>query len=167
MQRVLCLLYRRVFRMILDELGYCFCSLVDSTLEEYRVGTRGDVLQAFSDHRLSEHRGGGCTVTGNVVGLGSDFFDELGSQVLELVLKVYFLGDRDTIVRDGWRTPALLDDNVPTLWTKRDPDGIGNFVDSSSSALRASSLNFNSLGIVSPSSQFSIFAKMSLASMMM
>src|SRR6476620_204653 len=49
------------------------------------------------------------TVTGHVVGLGGDLLDELGTHVLERVLQLHLLGDRDTVVGDGRSAPLLVE----------------------------------------------------------
>ena len=63
-------------------------------LSDHRVGAGGDVAEAFLDDGLGEHRGGRRAVTGDVVGLGGDFLDELGAHVLVRVLELDLLGDR-------------------------------------------------------------------------
>src|SRR5690606_12973408 len=60
-------------------------SLVDAALEVHGVDAGGHVLQAFFDDGLGQNGGGGGTVASVVGGLGSDFLDQLGADVLELV----------------------------------------------------------------------------------
>ena len=55
-----------------------------------------------------------CTEKGS--DLSSDYLNQLGADVLELVLKLDGLGDGDSVLRDLGAAPALLDDHVATLW---------------------------------------------------
>ena len=75
--------------------------LVDAALQVHRVHAGGDGLHAFADDRLGEHGGGGGAVAGDVGGLGSDFLHHLRAHVLELVLELDFLRDRDAVLGDG------------------------------------------------------------------
>jgi hypothetical protein len=59
-------------------------------------------------------------VAGDVVGLLGDLLDELGADLLEGVLELDLLGDRDAVVRDRRRAPLLLEDDVATLRPERD-----------------------------------------------
>ena len=56
---------------------------LDALLEQHRVRAGGDVAQALVDDGLGEHGGGGGAVTGDVVGLGGGFLEQLGAHVLE------------------------------------------------------------------------------------
>ena len=51
----------------------------------------------------------------NVADFSSDYLNQLGTDVLELVLKLDGLGDGDSVLRDLGAAPALLDDHVATL----------------------------------------------------
>ena len=100
-----------------DGLDSCGHGLLDALLQAHRVGAGGDIAKAFLDHGLSQHGGGGGAVTGNVVGLGGDFLDELRTHVLEVVFELDLLGDGDTVVGDRRGTELLLDDDVAALRT--------------------------------------------------
>ena len=88
----------------------------------------GHVAQTFADDRLREHRRGGRAVAGDVVGLGSDFLDELRAHVLERVGQLDFLGDRHAVVGDRRRTELLVEDDVAALRSERHLDGVGEDV---------------------------------------
>lgn len=62
------------------------------------VCAHNDVLHALAHECLSEQGGGGSAVAGNVVCLCGDFFDELRRHVLERILKLDILDDRDAVV---------------------------------------------------------------------
>ena len=98
--------------------------LVDAALQVHRVRARGDRLQALADDRLREHGGGGGAVAGLIGGVGSDFLHHLRAHVLELVLELDFLRDRDTVLGDGGGAEALVEHGIAALGTQRDLDGI-------------------------------------------
>src|SRR5690606_35859340 len=75
--------------------------LLDASLDRHRVGAGGDVSKTLADHRPGENRGGGGSVTGDVVGLLGNFLDELGADLLVGILEIDLLGDRNTVVGDG------------------------------------------------------------------
>ena len=108
--------------------GSVDCGL-DALLDDHRVCTGGNVLHAFTDEGLCEQRCGGGTVTGDVVGLGGDFLDELCAHVLEGVLELDFLGDGDTVVGDQRSAVFAVKNDVSALRTERDLDGVGKLVD--------------------------------------
>ncbi len=113
----------------LDALDDRFGRLLDAALERHRVGAGGDVLQALADDRLAEDRGGRRAVAGDVVGLGRDLLGELRADVLERVLQLDVLRDRDAVVGDRRRAELLLEDDVAALGAERDLDGVGERVD--------------------------------------
>src|ERR1700760_1954261 len=65
------------------------CSLVSTSLDSF---------DSSSETRLSEHGGGGGAVTGYVISLLRDLFDECRPHVLEGVLELDLLGDGNTVV---------------------------------------------------------------------
>ena len=97
-------------------------------LERHRVGPGGHVAQALVDHGPGENGGGGGPVTGDVVGLLRDLFDELGPDLLPGVFEIDLLGDRDTVVGDRGGAPLLLENDVATLRPEGHPDRIGQLV---------------------------------------
>jgi len=111
---------------ILDDLGD---GLFDAALHLHRVASGCDETESVPYHRLCEDRCRRRAVTGNVVGLVSDFLSELRPHVLERVFEFDLLGDRHTIVRDRGRTPLLVEYDVAPLGTQRYLDGICELVD--------------------------------------
>ena len=102
--------------------------LLDADADEHRVGARGDVADAFVDHRLAQDHGGGGAVAGDVVGLGRDFLEKLGAHVLERVFQFDVAGDGHAVVGDRRRAELLVQDDVATLGPDRDLDGLGQAV---------------------------------------
>ena len=62
-------------RQLLDAFDSSSNGLFDALLETHRVCTSSHVAQTEVHHCLCKHGGGGGAVTGNIVGLGSNFFD--------------------------------------------------------------------------------------------
>ncbi len=104
-------------------------ALLDPEPDRDRVGPGADVLEALGDDRLAEDDGGRGAVTGDVVGLGGDFLQELRAHVLEGVLELDLLGDRHPVVGDRGRAVLLVEDDVAALRPERDADGVGQTVD--------------------------------------
>src|SRR6185503_578253 len=113
---------------LLQLLDHCHDRLVDAALEIHRVHARGDELHALAHDRLGEDRRGGGAVTGNVGGLGGDFLHHLRAHVLELVLELDLLRDRDAVLGDGRRAERALEDDVAALRAQRHFDGVGQDV---------------------------------------
>ncbi len=121
---------------IVDLLGYAgefgnsgLNGLVDATLEINRVGTGGDVLQAFAIDAFGEHGGGGGAVASGVRGLGSNFLNHLGAHVLVGIWKFDFLGNGHAVLGDGRGTEFFVDNDVTALGSKGDLDGAGQKFD--------------------------------------
>ena len=114
--------------VLLQLLDQCDDGLVDAALQVHRVHAGGHVLHAFAHDGLRQHGGGGGAVTGVVAGLGSDFLDHLGAHVLELVLELDLLGDRDTVLGDGGGAETALEHHVAALGAQRDLDRVGQDV---------------------------------------
>ena len=57
---------------------------------------------------LSQNGSGGGTVTGDVVGLLSNFLDQLSTDLLERLFELDLLGDGDAVVGDGGGAPLLV-----------------------------------------------------------
>ncbi len=103
--------------------------LVDAALERHRIDAGGDVLEALTEDRLSEHSGGGGAITGDVRRLGRDFLHHLRAHVLERIAQLDFLGNGHSVLGDGRRTELLVDHDVPALGAERDLDRIGQLID--------------------------------------
>src|SRR3954447_21616398 len=102
--------------------------VLDATLQRHRVGAGGDVAQTLADECLGEDGRGGGAVTGDVVGLLGDLFDELGTDLLERVLELDLLGDGHAVVGDRGGAPLLLQHDVATLGAERHLDRVGQLV---------------------------------------
>ena len=122
-------------------------ALVEAALDQHRVGASGDVPEALVHDRLGEHGRGRRAVAGDVVGLGRGFLEKLRAHVLERVLQLDVLGDRDAVVGDGRGAPLLVEGDVPALRAEGGLDGVGEGVDARLSETRASSRNCSCLGI--------------------
>ena len=63
------------------------------------------------------------------MGLRGDFLHHLGAHVLERVLELDLLGDRDAVVGDRRRTEFLVEDDVAALGTEGNLDRVRELVD--------------------------------------
>ena len=117
------------FGLRLDRLDGLVDGLLDAVLERHRVGAGGYVAQAFAHDRLGEQGRGGGAVTGDVVGLGGDFLDQLRAHVLEHVFELDLLGDGHAVVGDGRGAELLVEHDVAALGAEGDLDGVGESVD--------------------------------------
>ncbi len=118
-------------RLLLDGLHDRLNAELDALLELDRVGAGSHVLQAGCDQRLGENGGSGGPVTGDVVGLARHFLDQLGAHILEGLLELDLLGDRDSIVGDGRRAELLVQHDVPALGADGDLHGVRDPIDPS------------------------------------
>ncbi len=108
-----------------DIFNNCLGALVDTVFELHGVGAGGEVLQAFVDDGLSQHGRGGGAITGDIIGPGGGFFEQLRTHVLKGVLKLNFFGNGHAIMRNGGCAKFFVEGNVATLWSKRRLDGTG------------------------------------------
>src|ERR1017187_6916871 len=108
---------------------------VDAALDLHRVVPGGDHLDALAVDGLGEDGGRRRAVASDVGGLGGDLTDHLGAHVLERVLQLDLLGDRDAVLRDRGRAEPFVDDDVPALGPERDLHGVGQLVDATEDVL--------------------------------
>jgi hypothetical protein len=116
-------------------------------LQRDRVGTGGDVAEAFLVDGFGKHGGGGGAVTGDVGGLAGNLADELGAHVFIGALEFDFLGDGNAVLGDGRRAEFLVDDDVATGWSEGCLDGAGEFLNTAQQGWRADSSNWSCLAI--------------------
>ena len=109
--------------------------LLDAALDGHRVGAGGDVLRAFAIDRLRQHRGRRRAVAGDVGRLARDFLHHLGAHVLERILQVDFLRDRDAVLGDRRRAELLVEDDVAPLGPERHLHRIRQAVDAAQNRL--------------------------------
>src|SRR5467141_1129755 len=87
---------------VLDEVGDDgFDSQIDTALQIHRVHAGGNRLGTFTDDGRGQHGRGSGAVAGRIRRLGGNFAHHLGAHVLELVLKLDFLGDGDAVLGDA------------------------------------------------------------------
>src|ERR1700694_2227592 len=116
-------------RRLLNALDNFVGGLLDADFQQHRVGAGGNVAQPLADNRRGQHHRGGRAVTGDVVRLARDFLDELRAHVLEGVLQLDLLRNRDAVVRDRRGTELLVEYDVPALGADGNPNGVRDLVD--------------------------------------
>ena len=105
---------------VLDEVGdHGVHRQIDAALKIHRVHAGGNRLGAFTDDRRRQHGRGGGAVAGRVGRLGGDFAHHLRAHVLELVLKLDFLGDGDAVLGDAGGAERLVEHDVAALGAER------------------------------------------------
>src|SRR6202012_2782645 len=116
---------------VLDEVrNDGFDRKVDTALEVHRVHAGGNRLGAFTDDRSRQNGCGGGAVAGSIGRLGGDFAHHLGAHVLELVVKLDFLGDGDAVLGDAGRAERLVEHDVAAFGAERDLDRVVENIDS-------------------------------------
>src|SRR6266436_4698251 len=106
---------------VLDEVGdHGFHSQIDTALQIHRVHAGSNRLGAFTDDGRGHHGRGGGSVAGSIGRLGGHFAHHLGAHVLELVVKLDFLGDGDAVLGDAGGAERLVEHDVAALGAERD-----------------------------------------------
>ena len=132
---------------VLDEVGDDgFHRQVDTALQIHRVHAGGNRLGAFADDRSRENGCGGGAVAGSIGRLGGDFAHHLGAHVLELVLKLDFLGDGDAVLGDAGRAERLVEHDVAALGAERHLDRIVENVDAAQHPVAGIDAEFDFFG---------------------
>jgi len=135
-----------LFGLLSDGLDRCSNCSFDAPLETHWVCASGHVAEALLDKRLGEHGCGGGSVASDVVGLGSDLFDELSAHVLERIFELNLASDGHTIVRDRRSTELLVENNVATLWAEGHLDGVSKLVNACFEATTSCVVELENLG---------------------
>ena len=104
-------------------------ALLETALEEHRVGARGDVLETLGHDRLRDDDGGRRAVAGDVVGLGRGFLEKLRAHVLERILELDLTRDGHAVVGHGRGAELLVDGDVAALGAEGRLDGVRHLVD--------------------------------------
>src|SRR5581483_158182 len=108
---------------------------VDAAFEIHRVHAGGNRLRAFAHDRLRQNGRGRRAVAGCIVGLLRHLAHHLRAHVLELVLKLDFLGDGHAVLGDARSAEALVEDDVAALGTERHLHSVGENVDAAQHAV--------------------------------
>src|SRR5437764_14006466 len=132
---------------VFHEVGdHGFNSQIDTALEVHRVHAGGNGLRAFTNDRSREHGCGGGAVAGRIRRLGSDFAYHLGAHILELVVKLDFLGDGDAVLGDAGSAERLVEHDVAALGAERNLHRVVEDVDAAQHAVAGIDAEFNFLG---------------------
>src|SRR5690606_22801894 len=87
-------------------------SAVDTTFEVHWVNARCNVFQAFFNNSLSQYGSSSGTVTSVVGSFGCNFFNQLSTNVFELVFQFDFFRYGNTIFSNGWGAERAIQNNV-------------------------------------------------------
>jgi len=110
-------------------IDHCFDSEVHAAFEVHRVHAGSDRFCAFVNDGRGQHSCGGGAVTGNVGGLQRHLAYHPRPHVLEFVLELNLLGDRDAVLGNTGRAESSVKHNVAALRAERDPHRSGEDVD--------------------------------------
>ena len=116
-------LLRKLLELGDDGLG----GLHDAALKRNRVGTGGDIAEAFLVDCLGKYGSRSSSIARDVGGLAGNFTDELCAHVFIGALEFDFLGNRDTVLGDGRRSELLVEDHVATGRSECRLDGACEF----------------------------------------
>src|SRR5713226_2050911 len=119
---------------------------VDTALQVHRVHAGGNRLGAFADDRGCKHGRGGGAVAGSVGRLGGHFAHHLSAHVLELVLKLDFLGDGDAVLGDAGGAERLVEHDVAALGAERHLHCVVENVDAAQHPVAGIDAEFDFLG---------------------
>ena len=103
--------------------------LFDAAFELDRVGAGGDRSQALGDHGPRQDGGRGRAVAGDIVGLGGDLFDQLGTDVLLRLLEIDLASHGDAVVGDRRGTERAVDDDIASSRAERGAHGVCHRID--------------------------------------
>ena len=103
--------------------------LFHAAAHPHRVGTGGNVFEAFTHQGLGQDGGGGGAIAGFVFGFAGHLLDQLGADVFKGILEFDLLGDRHAIVDDVGGTKFLLEHHIAPLGPDGDLHGIGQGID--------------------------------------
>jgi hypothetical protein len=118
-----------LLRMVLKIRDYRIDCEVDAAFQIHRVHPGGNRLGTFPDDRVRQYGGGRRAVAGLVGGLRCNLAHHLGAHVLELVLKLDFLGDSDAVLGHAGSAERLVEQDVAALGTERYAHRMGECLD--------------------------------------
>ena len=96
-----------------------------ATAEFHGIGSGGHIAQAFANHRLGEHGGGGGAIPRRVLGFGGHLLHQLGAQVFKGVGEFDFLGNRHPVINNVRGAKFLFQHHIAPLGPDGDPHRIG------------------------------------------
>mmetsp|Transcript_24962 Transcript_24962/g.43105 ORF Transcript_24962/g.43105 Transcript_24962/m.43105 type:complete len:411 (+) Transcript_24962:646-1878(+) len=92
---------------------------VDAPPQIHGIHASSNRFAPLDIYSSSQHRGGGGTVSSHIVGFACNLANKLRTDVLELVLKLYVLGNGHSVLGDLRRSITLVQDDIATLWAQR------------------------------------------------
>src|SRR5699024_12414542 len=78
----------------------------------------GCAAQDCANRSLSQTACGGSAVASDVIGLPSNCLNQLSADLFVWILELHFASDGSTVISNGWSAPALLQNDVASLWSK-------------------------------------------------
>ena len=115
-------------RLFLDLGDRILDRFVDSAAHPHRVDAGGNALHSFFGDRPSKDRGGGRSVSGDIVRLRGDFLQQLGAHVFEGILKLDLASDRDSVFCHVGGAELLVQDDQATFGAQCSHNGSGDLL---------------------------------------
>ena len=78
---------------------------------------------------MSQNGSGSGAVTGDVVGFGGGFFEQLSAHILKWVFQLNFLGHGDTVMGNSGGAPLFVQSHVAPLRPQGGGYGLGQGID--------------------------------------
>lgn len=105
-----------------------FNGVLDSATEIHGVHSCSNTFASLSEDGAGQNGGGGSSISGLIVGLLGNWFNELSTDVFEAVREFDGLGNSHTILGNFGGTEGLVNNDIASLWSEGDLDCIGEFV---------------------------------------
>ncbi|EEQ36496.1 heat shock protein 60, mitochondrial precursor [Clavispora lusitaniae ATCC 42720] len=115
--------------VLLQKVNHSLDGSSGSSSQVHRVAAGSDVLHRLGEDGTAQNSGRGSTVTCRLVGLGSNFSQQLGTHVFELVLQSNGFGNSHTVLGDLGRAKQSLNENITAFWSQSDGNGVSQGVD--------------------------------------
>ena len=100
---------------------------INPPLQIHGVHASGDGFVALNNNGAGQNGGGGCTITGQIVGFAGYFADQLGAHILERLGQLDAFGHRDTVFGDLGGAKRFFNHHVTTLGAQGDRHSIREF----------------------------------------
>ena len=107
-----------LLRVLLDCIDCGLNALCDALAHNHRVCTSSNILHALANDSLCQNGSGGGAVACQIIGLGSNFLDQLCAHVLKRIVQLDVLGNGHTVVGDQRSAEFLVQNNIAALRTQ-------------------------------------------------
>ena len=89
-----------------------FNRFFDAAFQNHRIGAGRYVAQTFTNQSLGQNRRCGGAITGDIVGFGRDFFDQLGAHVFKRIFKFHIASYGHAVMSDQRSAVFLVENHI-------------------------------------------------------